>query len=134
MVDERRACDRCGDRRIAAATGWPVLPEPAPPEEVIGPDGRAHRFAYRLLRTPGGITALAEEPGIPPGEGYALSVHGPHDASGDQLTARLREKVRAGVGRRFLGEDGRGRLRLSGDDLVGRIDEDPEDWQGLPRV
>jgi hypothetical protein len=74
VVDDGRVCDRCGDRRIAVATGWPVLPDPALPEVVIGADGREHRFAYRLLRTPGGITALAEEQGALPGEGYELCV------------------------------------------------------------
>jgi hypothetical protein len=102
VVDDRRVCDRCGDRRIAAATGWPVLPDPAPPEVVIGADGREHRFAYRLLRTPGGIAALAEEQGAPPGEGYELSVLGPHDASGEELNARVRERVRSAVERVFL--------------------------------
>ncbi|MDB5065582.1 MAG: hypothetical protein JWM18_2016 [Chloroflexi bacterium] len=103
VVDECLVCDRCGDRRIAVATGWPVLPDPAPPEMVIDADGREHRIVYRLLRTPGGITALAEEQGALPGEGYELSVLGPHDASCDQLTARIRERVRSAVEHRADG-------------------------------
>ncbi len=48
-------CDVCADRALAMATGWDVLPNPPPPEVVIGPDRRRHFMRYRYIRTPSGI-------------------------------------------------------------------------------
>ena len=134
VVNGHTLCDWCGDGRIAQATGWPRLPRPAPPESLLGADGRSHRIDYRLLRTPGGISALAEEVGAPPDAGYELSVHGPHTADATALEARLREKVRAALARRCLEVDGRGLLQLAGDVVQGRLVEDLDDAAGMPRV
>ena len=134
VVDGHPLCDRCGDGRIADATGWPRLPEPRPPESLLGADGRSHRIDYRLLRTPGGISALAKEVGAPPDAGYELSVNGPHTADATALEARLREKVHAALARRFLEVDDRGLLQLAGDVVQGRVVEDLDDMAVMPRV
>ena len=55
LLEGTALCDRCFDARIAAAGGWPRLPESPAPETIVGPDGRKHRIVYRLWRSPGGI-------------------------------------------------------------------------------
>lgn len=49
-----------------------------------GPDGRIHRFRYRLWRAPTGIMAEATEIDQAPEEGYHGGVLGSHEA--DRLT------------------------------------------------
>jgi hypothetical protein len=61
MGGEGPLCDSCADALISEATGWPRLPSPPPAETFHGADGMQHRMVYSVLRTPGGIEALAEE-------------------------------------------------------------------------
>ena len=86
-------CDRCFDHRVSDRMGLPVLPDPPAEEALTGPDGRRHRFAYRLWRAPTGIVAEAHERGCADEEGYQASVLGSHDADTDVLLARLRLRL-----------------------------------------
>jgi len=62
-LDNQPLCDRCADRRLAAITGWPILPRLPAAEVIVGPDRERHFVRYRMLRMPGGVMALAEEMG-----------------------------------------------------------------------
>ncbi len=59
-------------------------------------------MVYSVLRTPGGIEVLAEEDGWAVEEGYRLALVGAHDADVGSMFARLREDVRAAIGRQYL--------------------------------
>lgn len=124
-------CDRCLDRSVAERTGLPVLADPPAEETLTGPDGRRHRFAYRLWRAPTGIVAEAEELGCAGGDGYQATVMGSHHADADALLARLRVRLGEQVARLDL-EDGPGRRPImAGDELAGRLvwneDDGPHD-------
>src|SRR2546430_17582190 len=67
-------CHSCADELIAAATGWPRLEGPPPPDTFRGADGIEHRMVYSVLRTPGGIEVLAEEDGWAVDEGSRLAL------------------------------------------------------------
>lgn len=124
-----RLCDRCADRRIAARTSWPELPDPPAPLVVVGPDGRSHTMLIRLRRVPSGVVAEAVEAGPGPGEGYHLQVLGAHDVDVPMLVEQLRVQVREEIGTAYLqpsthragwllrGGQVRGRLVLAGDDV-----------------
>ncbi len=88
---------------------------------LTGPDGRRHRFAYRLWRAPTGIVAEAEELGCAGGEGYQASVLGSHHTDTDALLARLRVRLGEQVARLDLEERPGGPPLMAGDELVGRL-------------
>ena len=127
-------CDRCADRRLAAATGWPLLPDPPAPETFVGPDSRTHRIRYRFWRCPTGVVAEAEEMA---GEedveldGYHFKVLGDHKADLRQLLARLRALTANGIARAQL-EQSSGRLLMAGDELEGRLVWDDDGDGGMP--
>ena len=102
VLDGTRLCDRCADRRVAAHTGWPELPDPPAPQVLIGPDGRTHTMRIRLHRTPTGVAAEAVELGRDPGQGYHLRVIGAHDVDVPMLVEQLRLQVRDEIGTTYL--------------------------------
>ena len=53
-------CDRCSDRRVAAITGYPELPDAPQPIQVADGDGRLHLLEYRVWRAPTGIEVELE--------------------------------------------------------------------------
>ena len=115
-------CDRCSDRRVAAITGFPELPDPPQAHTYTGPDGRAHAMEFRLWRAPTGIVAEAQETSAPVGEGYRVEVLGDHDANVDQLIQILRDRVTAQIGRLYLEPSHTWpEWTLMGDELVGRV-------------
>jgi hypothetical protein len=132
LLDRRPLCDRCADRRLAAATGWPPLPEPPAPEVVVGPDGRRHFVRYRLLRLPGAVLALAEELGEPASPRHRLELRCGHLADPRPLLGRLRADVRAAISYPYLEpEQGHG-WGLAGDRVGGYLEEDdPEQGEQL---
>lgn len=95
-------CDRCFDCRIAEQTGLPRLPDPPPPLVLVGPDGRRHRFRFRIWRAPTGIEVQLEETDVTVGEGYEFAVLGDHDANVDGLIEHVRQQAEAEVGRLYL--------------------------------
>lgn len=127
-------CDRCADRRLAEATGWPQLPEPPPPETLVGPDSRVHRMRYRFWRGPTGVVAEAEELA---GEedidrdGYHFQILGDHDADLRPLLASLRALTAEGIARAQL-EQRSGRLLMAGRELEGRLVWDDDGEMGMP--
>ena len=115
-------CDRCSDRRIAAITGRPELPDAPPPVELTGPDGRAHAMEFRLWRAPTGIVAEAQETSTPVGEGYHVEVLGDHDADVDELLHTLQGRVDAEIARLHLEPTHNWpEWTLTGDAVVGRL-------------
>ncbi len=95
-------CDRCADRRIAAKTGFPELPDPPPAIERTTLDGRRITLRFRLWRAATGIEMELEEDGLEPREGFHLAVLGAHDADPDVLAAYLRHRADEELGRRYL--------------------------------
>jgi hypothetical protein len=135
MLDGRPYCDRCADRRLAAITGWPTLPDPPPPEVIVGPDGRHHFIRYRLLRMPGAVVALADELGVPAGSGHRLEVHGNHFGDPASLLPRIQAQVRAAIAHPYLEPNEWGHRDVRGSELGGRLEEDgADDDAGGPRV
>lgn len=129
-IGQELLCDRCAGRKTAEITGLPELPDPPPDESRTGPDGRAHRFRYRLWRAPTGIVAEAEEADRAPGDGYHFKVMGPHDAIVDRLLEALRVHMLRGLGRLHLEPHPRSEGWLvAGDTVTGRLE-----WSeaGLP--
>jgi hypothetical protein len=102
VVDGVRLCDRCADRRIAARTGWPELPDPPAPRVVVGPDGRTHTMRIRLHRAATGVVAEAVELGSDPGEGHQVQVIGAHDVDVPMLVEQLHLQVREEIGTAYL--------------------------------
>lgn len=131
-IESQALCDRCADRAIAAATGWPELPAPPPPEVIAGPDGERHVFRYRLFRWPGRVVAIAEEVGRGDG-GHRLEIGVDHPGDASALRERIRAAARSAVGRIQLVTDEEGRQRLEGDEVIGRL-QDPENPYQAPRV
>lgn len=66
-------CDRCADKRIAARTGFPELPDPPPPIERTTPDGRRITLRFRLWRAPTGIEMELEDDSLESREGFHLA-------------------------------------------------------------
>lgn len=123
-LDDRVLCDGCADRRLASTTGWPEL-LPAPPAEIIaGVDGRRHLIGYRIMRMPGGITAMAEEIGEELAEGYRVELTIDHDGDQAALPDRLRAAVHSAIGRLYLQPDQRHGWGLAEDEVAGRLVED----------
>ncbi len=126
-------CDRCCDERIAEYTGLPRLPDPPGPVLLSGPDGRDHRFRFKIWRAPTGIEVQLDELGVPVGEGYRFAVLGDHDADVEVLMARVRSLAESEVGRLYL-EPARHRhgWDLGVDEVVGRLVWDNEAGGGTP--
>jgi hypothetical protein len=90
---------------LVSTTGWAEL-VPAPPAEIIaGPDGRRHLIAYRIIRMPGGITAMAKEIGEELDEGYRVEFTIDHDGDQAALPDRLRAAVHSAIGYLYLQPD-----------------------------
>ncbi len=121
VLDGVGLCDRCFDRRMTVATGYPRLPEAPPPEDLAGPDGRLHRFRYRLWRAPTGIVGEAEEIGRGPDEGYHVEVLGSHEADAGELMARVRDRLKQRVGRLELEDRAGCHPILAGHEVTGRL-------------
>ena len=102
VLDGVRLCDRCADRRVAARTGYPELPDPPAPQVVVGPDGRTHSMRIRLHRAPTGVVAEAVESGCEPGDGYQVRVIGAHDVDVAMLVEQLRLQVRDEIATTYL--------------------------------
>lgn len=102
VVDGHRLCDRCADRRVAARSGWPELPDPPPPLVVTGPDGRSHIMQIRLHRAATGVVAEAVETGSPPGGGHHVQVIGAHNVDVPMLVEQLRVQVRDEIATAYL--------------------------------
>lgn len=135
-------CDRCADRRLVAATGYPPLPvSPASAVLLTGPDGRTHRLRYRIFRAPTGISLrLVEdlEDGAPEGGGYEFEALGDHDADVDELAAALHTEAAAEIGRCYLERDHRdqtageggahtvSRWQVADLEVAGRFAHDPQ--------
>ncbi|MGH8906078.1 MAG: DUF7713 domain-containing protein [Egibacteraceae bacterium] len=115
-------CDRCADRRIAAATGLPELPDPPEAEKLTGPDDRGHHLRYRLWRAPSGIIAEVEEESDP---GYAACVVADHHHDPDLVAHTLRAKIHDEISRCYLERDpsGDGWI-VEGSEVWGRLAED----------
>lgn len=131
-IESQALCDRCADRVIAAATGWPELPVPPPPEVIAGPDGVRHVFRYRLFRWPGRVVAIAEEVGRGDG-GHRLEVGVDHSEDAICLADRIRAAARFATGRVQLILDEADRWQLDGDEVLGRLEEPENPYEG-PRV
>lgn len=95
-------CDRCADRLLSIATGWPELDDPPPPEVFRGRDGVDHTMVYRVLRTPGGIEVIAEEDDWAVEDGYRFAMLGTHDADVEAMWDQLRSKIRSAMRRQYL--------------------------------
>ena len=130
MGDET-LCDRCLNEHISAQTGWPRLPDPPDPEEVVAGDGRRISFRYRLTWVPSGVLgAEAEQVGVEPGDGYRYRVLGEHHEDPAVVLARLRSKVRDEVGRAYLEPaDTTPGWQVADLDLAGRVT-----WSGTSSV
>jgi hypothetical protein len=102
VLDGTRLCDRCVDRRAAAHTGWPELPDPPAAQVVVGPDGRSHTMQIMLHRAPTGVAAEAVELGCDPGQGYHVRVLSGHDVDVAMLIEQLRLQVRDEIGASYL--------------------------------
>lgn len=129
-LDKELLCDRCTDREVAKVTGMRELPGPPGAESIIGPDGRAHRFSFRLWRAPTGIVAEAEEADLAPGEGYHFEVMGSHDADVHELIEILQGRMRRGLSHLWLKPHPRHEgWMIGGDRIEGRLE-----WNetGLP--
>lgn len=128
-LDDIPLCDRCADRQLAAATGWPELPDPPPAAVFTGPDGRTHEMQFRLWRAPAGIVAEAQESNTPAGEGYHVDVMGGHDVDVDHLLRTLRERVAHEIGRLYLrpADGHQPGWTLTGGEVAGRLVHRDED-------
>lgn len=123
-LDDRVLCDGCADRRLSSTTGWPEL-VPAPPAEIItGPDGRSHLIGYRIMRMPGGITAMAEENGDDLDAGYRVELTIDHDGDQAALPDHLRAAAHSAIGRLYLEPDEWHGWGLAEDEVAGRLVED----------
>lgn len=127
-IEGRQLCDRCADRVIAQATGWPELPAPPLPEVIVGADGERHVFRYRLFRWPGGVVAIAEEVGRREG-GHRLEVGADHYEDPGPLPERIRLAARSAAGRVQVTQDEQGRLQLEGLEMTGRLEESDDPYE-----
>jgi hypothetical protein len=131
-IESQVLCDRCADHVIAAATGWPELPAPPPPEVIAGPDGERHVFRYQLFRWPGRVVAIAQEVGRGDG-GHRLEVGVDHLEDANSLAERIRAAARSAAGRIQLVRDETDRWQLDGDEVLGRL-ESPDNVYEAPQV
>jgi hypothetical protein len=122
-LGEAQLCDACYNDRVSALTGTMPLPSPPPPIVIVGPDGRSHRLACRVLRAPAGVEVKLEETGVAPGEGYDFAVLGDHDAQVAPLLGQVRRIAEREVARQYLepSEDGIGWRVSASDEVVGRF-------------
>ena len=129
-----QVCDRCFDRRIAAHTGLPRLPDPPPPIVLSGPDRRRHRLRYRVWRAPTGIEVQLEEVGVAVGEGYQFAILGDHDADVELLVDRVRSLAETEIARRYLEPASHRAGWVVGDDdeVAGRLVWNDEGDNGKP--
>jgi hypothetical protein len=130
-------CDRCADQRLAAVTGWPMLPRPPAPEIIVGPDRRRHYLRYRLLRMPGAVVALAEEVGGSAGSNFRLELRCDHVDDPSPLVEQIRTETRAAIAHPYLAVDERHGLGIVGDVVAGRledVDADDPDAADGPQV
>lgn len=95
-------CDRCTDRRVAAFTGYPELPDPPPPVEITSGDGRLHVLTFRIWRAPTGIEVDLDEGDVPIGEGYRFAVLGAHDANIEELVQFVLHRATTEMSRQYL--------------------------------
>ena len=130
-------CDRCADRRMAAVTGFPLLPDPPPPIELADGLGVRRRFRFRVWRAVTGIEVeLLEEHADVPDDGYRFAVLGSHDADVpalvDAVVARATASLVTGphleptthrTGWQVAGDVVEGRFEWG----LGRADDDPYD-------
>lgn len=130
-------CDPCADRRLAASTGLPLLPDPPAPIEL--PDGRGvrHRFRFRVWRAITGVEVELLEQGAENSDGgHRFAVLGSHDADVtalvDAVVARATATLAAGPrlepkphgsGWQVAGDVVEGRFEWG----PGRADDDPCD-------
>lgn len=133
-LGEAHLCDACHNDRVSALTGSARLPRPPPPIVIIGPDGRSHRLAYRVLRAPAGVEVKLEETGVEPGEGYDFAVLGDHEAQVDSLLRQVRRIAEREVARQYLepAEHGVGWRVSDGDEVLGRFIWSDEGTSGAP--
>lgn len=130
-------CDRCADRRMAAVTGFPLLPDPPPPVDLADGVGVPRRFRFRVWRAVTGIEVeLVEERADTPDVGYRFAVLGSHDADVpalfDAVVARATASLATGphleptthrTGWQVAGNVAEGRFEWG----PGRADDDPYD-------
>lgn len=113
-------CDRCSDRRVAAITGYPELPDAPQPIQVADGDGRLHLLEYRVWRAPTGIEVELGEAGF--AEGYHFAVLGAHDADVGELVALVTRRAEQEIARRYLERNPhRAGWIISGDEAAGRL-------------
>ena len=118
-------CDRCADRRIAAHTGFPELPDPPAPFVLRDAAGTKRTFVVRLRRAPTGVVAELEQ-SADPDSGYRRGVLGTHEADVEHLVFRLREIAEQEVAQRYLEPNPhRAGFLLKGDAFEGRLE-----WSG----
>lgn len=117
-IGDQLLCDRC----VATMTGMPPVPDAPADETIAGPDGRSHRFRFRVWRSPTGIVVDAQEADVPDGDGFHFKLMGAHDADVASLVDRLRRRMRAGISRTNLEPHPRGEGWIAtGDEIVGRL-------------
>ncbi len=132
-LDDQVLCDGCADRWLASVTGWPELVPARTAEIIAGPDGRRHLIGYRIMRMPGGITAMAEEIGDDLAKGYRVELTEDHDGDPAALPDRLRAAVHSAIGHLYLRPDEWHGWGLAEDEVAGRLVEDVS-GDGPPRV
>ena len=93
LGDDGPLCDPCFDLRIAELTGLSRLPEAPGPIVLTGADGQPIRFHHRMRRVATGIALELRQDDAEPGEGYAFSVLGDHDADLATLADALRRRA-----------------------------------------
>jgi hypothetical protein len=116
-------CDRCADRRVARITGNPELPEPPPPANLPGPDGREHRLQVRVWCAPTGIEVEPQETGVAdPDDGNHFAVLGSHDADVDALVEAVTRRATDGIAKQQLEpHPHRAGWLVRDDDVAGRL-------------
>jgi hypothetical protein len=126
-------CDRCADRRVAVFTGYPELPDPPPPLEVVSGDGRRHVLNFRTWRAPTGVEVELEETEVPVGEGYHFAVLGAHDADLEELVSSVRSQAEAEISRQYLEPNPhRPGWIIDDDEVAGRFIFSEENGTGGP--
>jgi hypothetical protein len=128
-------CDQCFNIEIGRPMGLPGLPEPPRPFELNGPDGRRHRFGYRIWRAPTGIAVELEEATEPVLEGYHFAVLGAHDDDAIELFEKVRLVAEREVSRLYLENHQWRPGWIARDDIIGgwltvgedHVDGDPYD-------
>jgi len=127
-------CYRCADRRVARITGYPELPEPPPPANLPGPDGRERCLQFGVWRAPTGIVVELQETRVAdPDDGYHFAVLGSHDANVDALVEAVTRRATDGVADQQLEpHPHRAGWLLRDDDVAGRLVWGDERERGGP--